>query len=100
MKLIYDKRDSGKARRIFELAKETGAVILTENARALRVKAKGYGYGDELQIMDIMGEYNLEENNAICSSRKIIFHNLDKILNNYFNNYAIEVIGATMTEEE
>lgn len=94
MKLIYDKRDSGKARRIFELAKETNAVILTENARALRVKAKGYGYGDELQIVDIDTYDPLE-----YFGKKIIFHNLDKMLNRYFFSFNTEVVGATMTED-
>ena len=99
MKLIYDKRDSGKARRIFELAKETDAVILTENARALRVKAKGYGYGNELQIVDL-DDYNPQNHFEEFGNRKIIFHNLDKLLNRYFNSFSLNVIGATMTEEE
>ena len=99
MKLIYDKRDSGKARRIFELAKENDAVILTENARALRVKAKGYGYGDELQIVDL-DDYDPQNHFEDFNTRKIVFHNLDKLLNRYFNSYSLKVIGATMTEEE
>ena len=99
MKLIYDKRDSGKARRIFELAKETDAVILTENARALRVKAQGYGYGaNELQIVDL-DDYNPQNHFEDFNTRKIIFHNLDKLLNRYFNCFSLQVVGATMTEE-
>ena len=75
MKLIYDKRDSGKARRIFELAKEKDAIILTENARALRVKAKGYGYGDELQIVDL-NDYNPQNHFEDFNTHKIVFHSL------------------------
>ena len=100
MKLIYDKRDSGKARRLFELAKETDAVILTENARALRVKAQGYGYGiDELKIIDL-DNYDPYDQFETFSTRKIIFHNLDNLLNRYFNSFSLRVVGATMTEEE
>lgn len=93
MKIISGPRDSGKAKEIFELAKETNSVIITPNSRGLRVKANSYGFSDLtiIEPEEIMG----------YAGENFILHNVDKIILNYFlRRYSSEVLGmsATITE--
>lgn len=94
MKLIYDVRGSGKTKRLFEYAQENNGVIITDNASALQVKARAYGYNnieiieaDRLSSLDIKG-------------KNILIRNLDRFVENYFKIHGATFIGATMTEEE
>ena len=95
MKAVIRKRDSGKAAELLQLAREEGAIILTENKRAFAVKAKALGYEDvkiielaDLQSDDYYGE-------------KLVVHNADKWLFAHFSViYGMDVVGFSATADE
>lgn len=87
--LIYDERGSGKTKRLLTLAERENAIVLTQNAEALRVKARAYDLGN-VEIYDVCIEPQ------VLKGRKVMFHNLDRMLEEF---YGCEFVGATMTRE-
>ena len=60
MDLIIGTRGSGRTLRCFNYARENNVIIISDNARALRVKAKSLGY-DDIEILapnELNGDYN------------------------------------------
>ena len=97
MKIIYGGRGTGKTKAMLEFAREKHAVIVTPNARALKVKAQNYGYDalNDFDIVDIK-EFIPEMYHDRC----LMFHKYDEMIKeNYLASYNIDVIGMTMTEE-
>ena len=92
MKLIYGSRGTGKTRQLLEYAAESRATVLTKNARALRVKAQSYGIS-----VDIVEADSLTENTLF--DKRVVIHNLDDYLEDYFNKHGSWIMGATMTED-
>ena len=102
MKLIFRERDTQKARQLFEeaeglMANDEKVIIITPNARALRVKAESYGFN--LNIIE-PEEVNIET----VSNSSIILHNVDKLIESYFNKNFIAsnviAMSATLMEKE
>ena len=94
MKIISGERGTGKTKQLLELAAETGAVILTTNARALYAKAHGYGITN-LRIYE-PGEYNFDD----LFKDKILLHKTEEFLPAYFKSvFDAELIGFSLTEE-
>ena len=91
MKLIYGSRGTGKTRQLLEYAAESRATVITKNARALRVKAQSYGIS-----VDIVEADSLTENTLF--DKRVVIHNLDDYLEDYFNKRGSWIMGATMTE--
>lgn len=86
MTLIVDERGSGKTKRLLAAAMEQGAVVVTLNPQALRVKAHGYGFsGVEICGLD-----------DVPCGRKVMFHNLDRIV---AATYDVEFAGGTLTND-
>ena len=97
MKAVIRGRDSGKAKELLQFAREEGALVVTQNKRGLKVKAKALGF-DDVQIVDY--EDLCEENYAHINS-KIIIHNVDKWIEEvFFNTYGLDVIGFSATGEQ
>ena len=92
MKLIYGSRGTGKTRQLLEYAAESRATVITKNARALRVKAQSYGIS-----VDIVEADSLTENTLF--DKRVVIHNLDDYLEDYFNKHGSWIMGATMTED-
>lgn len=91
MKLIYGGRGTGKTKQLLEYAAENRATVITKNARALRVKAQSYGI-----IVDIVEADSLTENTLF--DKRVVIHDLDNYLEDYFNKRGSWIMGATMTE--
>ena len=92
MKLIYGGRDTGKTRQLLEYAAANRATVITKNARALRVKAQSYGIN-----VDIVEADSLTENTLF--DKRVVIHDLDDYLKDYFNKRGSWIMGATMTED-
>lgn len=92
MKLIYGSRGTGKTRQLLEYAAESRATVITKNARALRVKAQSYGIS-----VDIVEADSLTENTLF--DKRVVIHNLDDYLEDYFNKRGSWIMGATITED-
>lgn len=92
MKLIYGGRGTGKTRQLLEYATENRATVITKNARALRVKAQSYGIN-----VDIVEADSLTENTLF--DKRVVIHDLDDYLKDYFNKRGSWIMGATMTED-
>lgn len=92
MKLIYGGRGTGKTRQLLEYAAENRATVITKNARALRVKAQSYGIS-----VDIVEADSLTENTLF--DKRVVIHDLDDYLKDYFNKRGSWIMGATMTED-
>lgn len=97
MKVIIDKRGSGKIKKLLEIAKNTeDAIILTQDKRALKVKAHSYGY-DNLEIIDYQ---DLKDDNYPLGAN-VFIHNGDKVLYELLDiYYGLNVSGFTATMEE
>ena len=93
---ITGPRGTGKTSKLFKLARENDAMILTSNSRAMREKARSRGYND----IEIIGYGDLDNDNYSLN-KKIFVDNADDILNYLINKfYSIEVIGYTATIDE
>ena len=92
MKLIYGGRGTGKTRQLLEYAAENRATVITKNARALRVKAQSYDIN-----VDIVEADSLTENTLF--DKRVVIHDLDDYLKDYFNKRGSWIMGATMTED-
>ena len=93
MKLIFRERDSSKARELFEIATSQNATIITANA-----PAKSYGYNN-LVIVDATELFSNAESFINCP---VILHNVDKMVDNYFQfafNAHVIAMSATVENE-
>ena len=96
MFILIDVRGSGKTKKLLELAREKNAIILTQDKRALKVKAKSYGY-DDINVLD----YEDLENDEYDLMKPILIHNVDKVLDYLFDRYyGLKPIGFSATKEE
>lgn len=91
--LIYNERGSGKTKQLLVLAAQENAIVLTQNAEALRVKAQAYGF-THIDIYDVRS-FDIEPD--VLKDRKILFHNLDRMLEDFCSCYDCEFAGGTMT---
>lgn len=92
---IIQNRDTGKAKKLLEIAREKNAIIITQDKRAFEVKAKSYGFSD-VQILDYE---DLEEDNYNLS-KPVLIHNGDKFLEYLLDRYyGLEPIGFSATQE-
>lgn len=95
MHTIVGERGSGKTTKIFQLAKETGAMVLCPNSRALRQKAKAMGYGD----LEIIGFGDLDNDNFSFDKPVLVDEAatiLEGLLNKYYN---LKMTGFSATIE-
>ena len=97
MKVIIDKRGSGKIKQLLETANEIpNSIILTQDKRALKVKAHSYGY-ENLEIID----YQDLRNDNYPIGATVFVHNGDKTLYHLLDNYfGLNVGGFTATMED
>ena len=97
MKAIIDKRGSGKIKKLLEIASKTPySIVLTQDKRALKVKANSYGYNN-LEIIDYQ---DLQDDNYPLGAN-VFVHNGDKVLYELLNTYfGLNVSGFTATLEE
>lgn len=95
MNLIVDGRGTGKTKRLLEYAADNNVVVLTKDARALRVKAHGYGIAN-VEIYDV-SSFDIEP--ELLKGKKVMFHNLDRMLEGFCDYYDCEFAGGTMTNE-
>ena len=92
---LIDVRGSGKTKKLLEAAREKNAIILTQDPRAFKVKAKSYGY-DDILILD----YEDLENDDYDLTKPILIHNADKVLEYLFDRYyGLQPIGFSATME-
>lgn len=92
---IIGPRGSGKTTKLFEKARELNAMILAENSRALRQKAKAMGYDD----IEINGFGDLKNDDYSIAKPALVDESslfLAALLEKY---YGIEMIGFSETEE-
>ena len=93
---IIGPRGTGKTTKLFELARENKAMILTSNSRAMREKARSRGYED----IEIIGYGDLDSDNYSLN-KDVLVENGDDVLNCLINKfYSIKVIGYTATIDE
>ena len=91
MYTVIRDRDSGKAHQLLELARKENAFIITEDKRAFKVKAHGYGF-DDVEIVDYE---DLSQNNY--PNKPALIHNVEKLLNWFFKRFEINVKGFSAT---
>lgn len=91
--LIVDGRGTGKTKRLLEYAANNDVVVLTQNAEALRVKARAYGFTG-LEIYDVRS-FDVEP--QLLKGKKVVFHNLDRMIEGFCGFYDCEFMGGTMT---
>lgn len=94
---IIRDRDSGKAKQLMEIAIKNHGTILTQNKRALLVKAHSYGF-ENLNIIDYddlrNGDYHLPDT-------PVYVHNGDKVLSWLLEKYyGIKIDGFSATLDE
>ena len=91
---ITGARGTGKTKKLLEFCHDKDDVILvTQNARAMRVKAKSYGY--KVNIIDAS---EVDETNLY--NKKIALHDLDYFVNNCFDFQGANIVAATVRTEE
>lgn len=95
MKTIIRGRDSGKAKELLQYARENKASVITQNKKALKVKADSYNFYD-VNIID----YNDLKNDEYDWRAPVVVHNADKMLYTLLDKYyGLTLIGFTATEE-
>lgn len=93
---IIGPRGTGKTTKLFELARENNAMILTSNSRAMKEKARSRGYND----IEIIGYGDLDSDN-FSLDKNVFVDNADDVLSCLINKfYSIKVIGYTATIDE
>lgn len=91
---ITGARGTGKTKKLLEFCHDKDDVILvTQNARAMRVKAKSYGYN-----VNIIDASEVDETNLY--NKKIALHDLDYFVNNCFDFQGANIVAATVRTEE
>lgn len=91
---ITGARGTGKTKKLLEFCHDKEDVILvTQNARAMRVKAKSYGYN-----VNIIDAYEADETNLY--NKKVALHNLDYFIDTHFDFQGANIVAATVRTEE
>ena len=91
---ITGARGTGKTKKLLEFCHDKKDVVLvTQNARAMRVKAKSYGYN-----VNIIDACEVDETNLY--NKKVALHDLDYFVNNCFDFQGANVVAATVRTEE
>ena len=91
---ITGARGTGKTKKLLEFCHDKEDVVLvTQNARAMRVKAKSYGYN-----VNIIDACEVDETNLY--NKKVALHDLDYFVNNCFDFQGANIIVATVRTEE
>lgn len=94
-KLIVDGRGTGKTKQLLEYAAANNVVVLTQNAEALRVKARAYDLRN-VEIYDVRS-FDLEP--QLLKGKKVVFHNLDRMLEGFCGFYECGFEGGTLTND-
>lgn len=90
---IIQGQNGGKTIELFKAARANKAIIVTQNKKTLKAKAREAGYSD-ISIID----YNDLARDCFALTKPIIAHNGDKLLNYLLSQfYNIELIGMTTT---
>lgn len=94
MKIIIQKRGTGKSKELMKAALDTPqGAILAYDKRAIKVKATNYGF-DDLPIYDYS---DLEKDNVPLDSKLFVLNGerfLQYLVDRYYN---MEVLGFTAT---
>ena len=91
---ITGARGTGKTKKLLEFCHDKDDVILvTQNARAMRVKAKSYGYN-----VNIIDASEVDKTNLY--NKKVALHDLDYFVNNCFDFQGANIVAATVRTEE
>lgn len=93
---IINGRGSGKAKQLLTAAHEAGnSIVLTQDKRALQVKAHSYGFND-ITIID----YEDLKNDNYPFGAKLFVHNGDKLLQYLLDTYyGLNLVSFTATTE-
>lgn len=95
MYLITGARGSGRTLRCFNYARENNVIIVSDNARALRVKAKALGF-DDLEIVlprELNGDYD-------DRGRKVLLYKWDRTLKEqWMHTDGVDVVAMSFDEE-
>lgn len=92
---IIQNRGTGKAKKLLEIARENGAIIITQDKRAFEVKAKSYGFSD----IEILDYEDLEDDNYTID-KPVLIHEVNHILPYLLDRYyGLKVIGYSGTLE-
>lgn len=92
---IIGPRGTGKTTKLFELARENNAMILTSNSRALREKAKSLEYRD----LEIIGFGDLDNDN-FSLGKDVMVDNAEIVLQKLLDHfYGINMTGFTANQE-
>lgn len=93
MDLIYGPRGSGRTLKCFEYARKNNAIIISDYARRLRVKAKSLGF-DDLEIVSPHEVFDARNRNALL-------HKWDEKLEEQFKfEEGCKVIAISFASEE
>lgn len=92
-KYITGARGTGKTKQLLEFCHNKEDVILvTQNAPAMRVKAKSYGYN--VNIIDA------SEVDDSLYNKKVALHDLDYFVEHCFDFQGANIVAVTMRTEE
>ena len=95
MKVIVRPIGTGKTKELFQAAATQSATILTENKRALQVKAESYGY----PMLNIIDYKDLEDGNYYLGET-IFIHKAENFLKwKFYKDYGLECGGFMATGE-
>lgn len=93
MDLIFGERGSGRTLRCFNYARKNNAIIISNNARALRVKAKALGF-DDVKILAP------EELNGNYANHNALLHKWDKDIKEQWQyNEGVNITAISFDEE-
>ena len=92
-KYITGARGTGKTKKLLEFChNKEDVVLITQNAPALRVKAKSYGYN--VNIIDAC------EVDDSLYNKKVALHDLEYFMEHYFDFNGVDIVAATIRTEE
>lgn len=93
MELIFGGRGSGRTLKCFECARANNAIIVSDYARQLKVKAKSLGFDD----LEIVAPYEVYD----ARNRNVLLHKWDEKLEEQFRfEEGAKVIGISFNDPE
>lgn len=95
MDLIIGAHGSGRTLRCFNYARENNAIIVSDNARALRVKAKALGFNDIEIVLprELNGDYDDHD-------RKVLLYKWDNVIKEQWKHTdGVNVVAMSFDEE-
>ena len=93
MELILGARGSGRTLRCFNYARENNVIIISNNARALRVKAKALGFDD----IEIIAPNELNGDHTNC---KVLLYKWDKDIKSQWKyEEGLDIVAISFDEE-